>query len=170
VVDFSSSCGAQKRKIRHRWGPIVFELGGILRMVVGTPVAQNDGMKDVARLKDLVAWQLAVQSRRLAHRYCMKPEIKRDFKFHDNLADAASSAPRNIAEGYGRKYHREFARFAIIARGSEQEVLECLAEARERGYINASEFDAGDHAARKALIVLNGLIYYLESTPDWGRE
>ena len=139
-------------------------------MFVGIPVAPSDGMRDAARLQDLVAWQLAVQLRRLTHRYCLKPEIRRNFKFHDNLSDAASSAPRNIAEGYGRKYHREFARFAIIARGSEQEVLECLAEARERAYINASEFDAGDHAARKALIVLNGLIAYLESTPDWGRE
>jgi four helix bundle protein len=127
-------------------------------------------MKQTSRFEDLIAWQLAVKLRRIAHRYCAKPAIKRDFKFHDNLADAASSAPRNIAEGHGRKYHREFARFAIIARGSEKEVLECFAEARERGYIDAGEFDAGDHAARKALKVLNGLIDYLESTPDWGRE
>jgi four helix bundle protein len=126
-------------------------------------------MKKVCRLQDLVAWQLAVELRRLTHRYCEKPAIKRDFRFHDNLADAASSAPRNIAEGYGRKYHREFARFAIIARASEQEVLECLAEARDRGYIDTIEFDAGDHAARKALKVLNRFIAYLESTPDWGR-
>jgi len=128
------------------------------------------GMKNVCRLQDLVAWQLAVKLRRLTHQYCEKPTIKRDFKFHDNLADAASSAPRNIAEGYGRKYHPEFARFAIIARASEQEVLECLAEALERRYIDAAEFDAGDHAARKALKVLNRLIDYLESTPNWGRE
>jgi four helix bundle protein len=123
-------------------------------------------MKKLCRLHDLVAWQLAVELRRLTHRYCDKPAIKRDFRFHSNLVDAASSAPRNLAEGYGRKYHREFARFAIIARASEQEVLECLAEARERGYIDTIEFDAGDHAARKALKVLNRLIAYLEATPD----
>jgi len=127
-------------------------------------------MKDVCRLEDLVAWQLAVQLRRLVHRHCEKAAIRRDFKFHHNFVDAASSAPRNIAEGYGRKYHREFARFAIIARGSEQEVLECSREAQERGYMNATEFDTVDHAARKALKVLNGLIAYLESTPDWGRD
>ena len=49
-------------------------------------------------------------------------------------------------------------------------MLECLAEARDRGYIDAIEFDAGDHAARKALKVLNRLIAYLEATPDWGRK
>jgi four helix bundle protein len=127
-------------------------------------------MKEACRLEDLVAWQLAVRLREVVHGYCEKPCIRRDFKFHDNLCDAASSAPRNIAEGYGRKYHREFARFAIIARGSEREVLECLREAYQRGYINAAEFDAGDHAALKALMVLNRFIDYLEATPDWGRE
>jgi four helix bundle protein len=127
-------------------------------------------MKRVCRLEDLVAWQLAVQLRRLAHSYCDKLAIQRDFRFRNNLLDAASSAPRNLAEGYGRKHHREFARFAIIARGSEREVLECCREALERGYITNAEFDACDHAARKALKVLNALISYLESTPDWGRD
>jgi four helix bundle protein len=127
-------------------------------------------MKRVCRLEDLVAWQLAVQLRRLAHSYCEKPAIQRDFKFRNNLMDAASSAPRNLAEGYGRKYHREFARFAIIARGSEREVLECCHEAYERGYIDATEFDTFDHTARKALKVLNAFIAYLESTSDWGRD
>jgi four helix bundle protein len=135
----------------------------------GSPFAPASGMKEICRLEDLVAWQLAVQLRRLVHGYCAKPPIRRDHRFHDNLSDAASSAPRNIAEGWGRKYHREFARFAIIARGSEQEVLASLHEGHERGFISASELDAGDHAARKALKVLNGLINYLESTPDWGR-
>ena len=113
---------------------------------------------------------MAVQLRNLVHRLCEKPAIRRDFKFRDNLLNAASSAPRNIAEGYGRKYHREFARFAIIAPGSEQEVLECCREAREREYLSAEEFDACDHAARKALKILNAFIVYVESTPDWQRR
>jgi four helix bundle protein len=127
-------------------------------------------VKDASQLEDLLAWQFAVQLRRLIHDYCQRPAIKRDFRFHDNLVDAASSAPRNLAEGFGRKYHREFARFAIIARGSEREVLECLGEARDRGYIDAQEFDAGDQLARRAIRILNGLISYLEATPNWGRK
>lgn len=127
-------------------------------------------MKKPRRLEDLVAYQLSIALRDLIHRYCRKDAIKSDFKFHSNFADAASSAPRNIAEGWGRKYHKEFARFAIIARGSEQEVLTCLTEALARGYIDHAEWNAGDHAARKALKVLNRFIDYLESTPNWGRE
>lgn len=127
-------------------------------------------MKGVTRFQDLVAWQLAVQLRRVVDEYCEKPVIRRNFKFHDNLLDAAESAPRNIAEGFGRKSHPEFSRFAYIARGSEQEVLNGLIKAHEKGWISAAEYDKGDHAARKALKVLNRLIGYLDSTPDWGRK
>jgi four helix bundle protein len=123
-------------------------------------------MPGVSRFEDLVAWQLAVQLRQLVGRYCEKPGIKRNFKFHDQLADAAASAPRNIAEGFGRKSHREFSRFAYIARGSEHEVLNSLVEAHQKGLITDEELDRGDHAVRKALKVLNGLINYLNSTPD----
>jgi hypothetical protein len=40
----------------------------------------------------------------------------------------------------------------------------------EKGYLSAEEFDRGDHAARRALKVLNRFIAYLESTPDWGKD
>ena len=125
-------------------------------------------MRGVSRFQDLIAWQLAVQLRQVVDAYCEKPAIKRNFKFRDNLTDAASSAPRNIAEGFGRKSHREFSRFAYIARGSEQEVLNSLMEAHSKGLITDEELNRGDHAARKALMVLNGLIKYLDSTPDHG--
>ena len=138
------------------------------QLPVGGSIALSPGMRGVSKFQDLIAWQLAVQLRRVVDSYCEKPVIKRNFKFHDNLADAAGSAPRNIAEGFGRKSHREFSRFANIARGSEQEVLNSLIEAHEKGFITDVELDRGDHAARKAIKVLNGLIHYLDSTPDWG--
>jgi four helix bundle protein len=119
------------------------------------------------RFQDLVAWQLADRLRQIAIEFCQREGLKRDFKLRMQLSDAASSAPKNIAEGFGRKTHREFARFCYIARGSEQEVLDSLIEARQKGYITDPEYDRGDHAARKALKVLNRFIAYLESTPDW---
>ena len=99
--------------------------------------------------------------------FCARDGLKRDLKLRTQLSDAASSAPKNIAEGFGRKSHREFARFCYIARGSEQEVLDSFIEARQKGYITDIDYDRGDHAARKALKVLNRFIAYLESTPDW---
>ena len=127
-------------------------------------------MNGVWRFQDLVAWQLADRLRQTAAEFCQHDGLKRDFKLRTQLLDAASSAPKNIAEGFGRKTHREFARFCYIARGSEQEVLDSFIEARQKGYISDLDYDRGDHAARKALKVLNRFIAYLESTPNWGPD
>ena len=126
-------------------------------------------MQGVWRFEDLVAWKLAVELQQVANRFCDRPPIKRDFKFRDQLSDSAASAPRNIAEGFGRFHHPEFARFARIARGSEQEVLNHFYDAHRRGFISDADLAAGEHAARKALKALNGLIRYLDATPEFGR-
>ena len=141
----------------------------MMGLPAGARIAPVNPMNGVWKFEDLVAWQLADRLRQLVNTYCTKDAVKRDYKFHSQLADAASSAPKNIAEGFGRKTHREFARFRYIARGSEQEVLDCFIEAHQKRYLSDTEFDRGDHAVRKALKVLNGLIAYLESTPDWGK-
>jgi four helix bundle protein len=125
-------------------------------------------MKGVWRFQDLIAWQVADRLRQVVNGYGANEGFKRDFKLRGQLLDAASSAPRNIAEGFGRKTLREFARFCYIARGSEQEVLDSLIDASQKGYISDVEYDLCDHTARQALKVLNGLIAYLDSTPDWG--
>lgn len=127
-------------------------------------------MKGVWRFEDLVAWQLAVQLEQLVDLYAEKPSIKRDFKFHDQLVDAAASGPRNIAEGFGRFHHPEFSRFAWIARASEEEVLNHILRAQRKAYITTAERDEGLHAVRKALKAVNGLIRYLDSTPAFGKE
>src|SRR6478735_3967573 len=126
-------------------------------------------MNGVWKFEDLVAWKLAVELQQVADRCCDQSRVKRDFKFRDQLADAAASAPRNIAEGFGRFHHPEFARFARIAKGSEEEVLNHFLDARSKGNISLAERDDGLHAARKALKALNGLIRYLDDTPRYGK-
>ena len=127
-------------------------------------------MAGVWRFQDLVAWRLAVELKQFAHLICQRPSVRRDLKFHSQLADAAASGPSKIAEGFGRNYHPEFARFAHIAKASMLEVLNHLIDAHSKGYITAEELDQGDHAVRKALKATNGLIRHLESTPNYGRS
>jgi four helix bundle protein len=85
---------------------------------------------------------------------------------HDQIREAARSAPSNIAEGFGRFKHRDFARFVRIARSSEIELLNHLQEAFDEGYLTKEELASLEHSARKALKAANGLIRYLESTAD----
>jgi four helix bundle protein len=127
-------------------------------------------MKGIWRFEDLVAWQLAAQLEAIVDRYGERPVIKSDLKFHAQFTDAGASGPRNIAEGFGRFHHPEFARFARIAQASEQEVLNHLYRARNKRYITPAEFEEAAHAARKALKAVNGLIRYLDSTPNFGKD
>ena len=123
-------------------------------------------MAGVGDFRDLVAWQLAHKLKLLAEDICARPSVKRDFKFRDQLLDSAKSAPRNIAEGFGRFRHKEFAQYARFAKASEVEVLNHFIDARDQRYVSVAEFPSLEHAARKALKAAVGLIRYLESTPD----
>ena len=116
--------------------------------------------------REIGAWQLARELKLLAYQLLSRPEVARDFGFRDQLSDAARSAPRNIAEGFARFKHKEFAQFARVAKGSEGEVLNHFIDAVDSGYLSKEEFPQFEHAAKKALKAVNGLIRYLETTPD----
>lgn len=120
----------------------------------------------VRTFKDLIAWQLAVDLRRKIGPLCKRLLDARDFKLHGQVLDAARSAPRNIAEGFGRYKHKDFARFVRIGKASEVEILNHLQEAYESNYLTIEELDSLDHTARKAIRAANGLIRHLDSTPD----
>jgi four helix bundle protein len=121
------------------------------------------GWKD---FREIGAWQRANELKLLTKELLSRPDVQRDFKFRDQLWDAARSGPRNIAEGFARFKHKEWAQFARIAKGSEAEVLNHFVDAVDSGYMTKEEFPRFEHAAKKALIAVNGLIRHLETTPD----
>jgi four helix bundle protein len=116
--------------------------------------------------REIVAWQLARELRLLADVLLAKPEMKRRFKYCDQLSDAARSGPRNIAEGFGRFYHKSFANHVRIAKGSENEVLDHFIDAHDQKLLTDEEFKHHDRMARRAMAAAAGLIRWLESTPD----
>ncbi len=122
-------------------------------------------MASVRRFQDLVAWQLARDLKLLAYDLCRRPGVQRNFTLHDQLKDAARSAPRNIAEGFGRFKHADFARVRI-AKASEAELLNHFLDARDSGHLEEQELQKYEHAARKAIKAANGLLRYLDSTSD----
>jgi len=58
------------------------------------------------------------------------------FALGDQLRRAVVSIPSNIAEGFGRETHKEFAHFLAIARGSLYEVDTQIEIALRRGYVD----------------------------------
>jgi four helix bundle protein len=127
-------------------------------------------MERVTDFRNLVAWRLAHELKLLAQSLCARPHLRTQFEFRSQLSRAAESAPTNIAEGFGRFYHPECARFARIAKASEVEVLNHFIDAHDKGYLSDEEFARHEHAVKKALKAVNGWIRYLEDTPNFGKH
>jgi len=90
----------------------------------------------VRDFRDLACWQLAYALKSEVFAFTATLPASRDFKFCDQIRDASASAPRNIAEGFGRFAPRDFARFLSYARASLVETQNHLIDARDRGYID----------------------------------
>jgi four helix bundle protein len=111
--------------------------------------------------RELHCWQLSNELKLGIYRLSDRPEVKRDFRFHDQIRDAAASAPRNIAEGFGRRTHAEFARFLDIARGSLAECQNHLQDAVDRGYLDSAEFARLNGISERAVAATARLQRYL---------
>ncbi len=63
----------------------------------------RDGSMGVKKLEDLVAYQLAVEARKAVYALVRKhARADQDFRYRDQLFDAAASVEANIAEGWRR--------------------------------------------------------------------
>lgn len=121
------------------------------------------GFHDV---REIDAWQLAQQLKLRVDLFLLSPDFRKHYPFSEQLYDAVRSGPRNIAEGFVRHRHSEFAHFVYLAKTSEVEVLRHLNVAQDQRLISDDEFEITEQATRRAIKAAKGLIKYLESTPD----
>jgi four helix bundle protein len=115
------------------------------------------------RFTDLIAWQLARELKMRVYQLVKQPDVARDWKFVDQIVDAAASAPRNIAEGFGRFNKREFANFLKIAIASEQEVRNHFIDAVDRGFVESTKVESDLALADRAIGAATRLRQYLLS-------
>jgi four helix bundle protein len=116
--------------------------------------------------REISAWRLSREVKIYVYRFLEREDVKRKYKFCEQLSDAARSAPANIAEGFGRFGNKEFARFSRIAKGSLEEVLNHMIDAHDQRFLSEDELNLHEHRIRKALKATIGLIRHLESTPE----
>ena len=95
-------------------------------------------MSVVKCYEDLHAWRLAVELRTGVVELTAAGRAASDFAFRKQIRDSARSAPRNIAEGFGRFNPRPFAHFLRIARGSLKETRTHLHDGVANGYFSES--------------------------------
>jgi four helix bundle protein len=115
--------------------------------------------------KDLVAWQRGHELR-TAVWAAVQRNADMDLRLRAQWTDAARSVCSNIAEGFGRRTHREFARFLDHATSSLKEVEDTIIEAQMRGHLSVEEAAELNQLVRHTQAPLAGLLRYLRRFPD----
>jgi four helix bundle protein len=69
------------------------------------------------------------------------PRVATDRRFCEQIRDASTAVPANIAEGFGRYGTRELLRFLGIARGSLADTQTWLLIGRDRGHLSHEQCD-----------------------------
>lgn len=91
----------------------------------------------------------------------LPPEEK--YRLVDQIIRSSRSVPANIAEGYGRYYYKENISFCRKARGSLNETINHMIEAKDMGLVSIERCEKiiADYISLR--MMLNGYIKYLGS-------
>jgi four helix bundle protein len=124
----------------------------------------HEGRRDMAtRFEQLEAWQIADELRREIIALTSAGRAASDFAFRDEIRDAASSAVRNIAEGFGRFRPKEFARFLEYSVASVMEARDLITDGIERQYFTLGTTERARSLAQRSRQVSRGLMRYLKT-------
>ena len=85
--------------------------------------------------KDLIVWQKSMRVAKGIYALVKKLPKEETYALSDQMRRAAVSIPSNIAEGYGRISHKEYAHFLSIAKGSASELTTQLELCVMIGYL-----------------------------------
>lgn len=116
------------------------------------------------KFSDLAAWQLANDLKRGVYGLVDSSGAASDFGFRDQIRTAAASAPANIAEGFARFHHADFARFLRIALGSLDELDNHLHDGIDRKHWNQPAIEPLLTLKRRSAAAITGLIRYLRTS------
>ncbi len=110
------------------------------------------------KFERLEVWQLSID---FAHAMVLiANNLPKEYRFSlaDQIRRAATSIPKNIAEGTGRETPKNQANFYRIAKGSAYEVVSLLVLTEKIGLIRRSDYEDHYNTANKIAAMLNGLI------------
>ena len=119
--------------------------------------------RGVQRFTELRAWQACDHFKKAIYLLLETSPIAGDFELEKQLRESAARTTAHIAEGFGRFYPADFARFCVIARSSLMEAQNHLRDAVDRKYISEQCRTEHDGMAEIALEEVTGLVEYLQS-------
>ncbi|MBI2339527.1 MAG: four helix bundle protein [Deltaproteobacteria bacterium] len=96
-------------------------------------------MEKANRYKDLEIWKQGIQIVSRVYSLIKRFPSEEKFGLVSQMQRAAVSIPANIAEGFARRYAKEFKRFCLIALGSCSELETLVFIAQEQGFMDSAE-------------------------------
>ena len=118
----------------------------------------------IKRYEDLNAWQRAYEVALEVDRLTNESSFDKKWALKDQMLRSSLSIASNIAEGFGRKSKKDFARFLLIAMGSTEELRSQIRFARDTGLIKDSDFNSVHDKLLEIGKMITGLRKYLLSS------
>lgn len=127
-------------------------------------------MATIKRFEDILSWQKARELNRILGALIDSGKFKRSYKLIDQIESSCGSIMDNIAEGFERSGNREFLQFLYISKGSCGEFRSQLYRAFDKNFLAQEEFDDLYSRSMEIIVMLQGLIEYLESSEMKGAK
>ena len=113
--------------------------------------------------KDLEVWKTGLEIVKLVYSVTKKFSKSESFGLTSQTQRAAVSIPTNIAEGFARRYTKEFTRFCYIALGSCSELETLVIIAKEQTHLTGDDFkkltELLDHESRMLMSLTKKLAH-----------
>jgi four helix bundle protein len=121
------------------------------------------------RSEDLECWQLARELERRVLAFAATPPASHDVEYCRQIRKFSASASPNIAEGFGRYYPGDFARFMRNALGSLNETRDHLGAGLEKRYLTEKLNGELETLTNRAIGASVGLVKCLDGCKEqWG--
>ncbi len=119
----------------------------------------------VKTFKDLKVWEKSYNLSLEIYKITKNFPTEERFGLVSQLRRAVVSIPSNIAEGYGRRYLKQYVQFLCVAYGSGAELETQLLLAKDLGYIEGARFSDLIQRYYEIERMLMALIKSLEKVP-----
>lgn len=122
--------------------------------------------------EELIAWQRAHDLKIGVYALLERLSPSRDPEYCDQLRRSARSAPRLIAEGFGRYLPADFSKYLRYANGELKETCDALRDGVDSGYFTEDDILPLQRLSKRASKATTNLIAYLGSAkpPNERRE
>lgn len=113
----------------------------------------------VQSYKRLIVWQKAVELVKELYKLTALFPKNEQFVLIAQMHRAAISIPSNLAEGYARRFYKEYLQFYSIAYGSALELETQLIIGKELGLTKAENFKTSEDLLNEVIRMLYVMVY-----------